>query len=233
MLEACTSGIIVCIEPYQDVNASLVIFPGTCTPAQPGCLRRWIMAAKRHLLERERVRLPRRVDPPPPSTTLSEEQVCGLATALKHVEHNRMAALSRTPLAGVLANGPRDYLTAWALLGTWTCTLVWHTSDNAKWPKACFACNDQLRERIPHLGAWARSSFEQGELCALTTMTSDQASYVALPGDAFFQCRGIGPCLCKPPRAVLPLVIHYYHAPALSVAGPLWTWLPSALLVPP
>ena len=40
--------------------------------------------------------------------------------------------------------------------------------------------------------------------------TSGQASYVALPGDASFQCHGIGPCVCKPPRAVLPLVIHYY-----------------------
>ena len=113
MLEACTPGIIVGTEPDQDINAGLVIFPGTCTPAQPGCLRRRIMAARRHLLEREFARLPRRVDPPPPSTTLSEDQVCGLATALKHAEHNHMAALSRTPLAGILANGFRDYLTAW------------------------------------------------------------------------------------------------------------------------
>ena len=80
--------------------------------------------------------------------------------------------------------------------------------DKAKWRKACYPCNEQLNERKPYLGAWARSSFEQGALCALAAMTSDQASYVAL--DAFFQCHGIGPCVCTPPRAVLPLVIHYY-----------------------
>ena len=93
MLETCTPGIIVGTEPYQHINAGLLIFPGTCTPAQPGCLRRRAMAARRHLLERERVHLPRRADPPPPSTTLSDEQVFGLATALMHAEHNRMAAL--------------------------------------------------------------------------------------------------------------------------------------------
>lgn len=42
-----------------------------------------------------------------------------------------------------------------------------------------------LRERKPYLGACARNSFEQGALCALVAVTSDQASYAALPGDAF------------------------------------------------
>ena len=101
------------------INAGLVIFPGTCVPAQPGCLQQRVMAVRRHLLERQRVHLPRRADPPPPSTTLSDEQVFGLATALMHAEHNRMAALSRTPLAGILAQSPRDYLTAWALPVPW------------------------------------------------------------------------------------------------------------------
>ena len=59
----CTPGIIVGAEPYQDINAGLVIFPGASTPAQPGCLRRRIMAARPHLL-------PRRIDPPPPFALL-------------------------------------------------------------------------------------------------------------------------------------------------------------------
>ena len=121
-----------------------------------------------------------------------------------------MAALSRTPLAGILAQSSRDYLAAWALLGTWTCTLVWPTPDHAKWPKACYSSNQQLRERQPYLGAWARSSFEQGALCARAAMSSRHARYVAIPGDACFQCHGVGPCVASPAQAVLPLVIHYY-----------------------
>ena len=41
-------------------------------------------------------------------------------------------------------------------------------------------------------------------------MSSRQARYVAIPGDACFQCHGVGPCVDSPPQAVLPLVIHYY-----------------------
>ena len=41
-------------------------------------------------------------------------------------------------------------------------------------------------------------------------MSLSQARYVAIPGDACFQCHGVGPCVDSPPQAVLPLVIHYY-----------------------
>ena len=77
-------------------------------------------------------------------------------------------------------------------------------------PKACLAVNEQLQERKPYIGVWARSSFEQGALCALAAMSSRQTRYVAIPGDACFQCHGVGPCVVSPPQAVLPLVIHYY-----------------------
>lgn len=53
-------------------------------------------------------------------------------------------------------------------------------------------------------------SFEQGALRALAAMTSVRASYVARPGDYFFQSHGVSPCVSVPPRAVLPLVVHYY-----------------------
>ena len=75
---------------------------------------------------------------------------------------------------------------------------------------SCLAVNDQLRERQPYLSTWARSSFEQGALCALAALSSRRARYVAIPGDACFQCHGLGPCVASPPQAVLPLVIHYY-----------------------
>ena len=98
-----------------------------------------------------------------------------------------------------LAQNSHDYLAAWALLGTWTCTLVWPTPEYAKWPKACLAVNEQLQERKPYIGVWARSSFEQGALCALAAMSSRQARYVAIAGDACFKCHGVGPCVASPP----------------------------------
>ena len=168
------------------------------------------MAARLHLLERPRTPLPYKPAEEPPNAALNTMQQQALATALLHAEHIQLAALSRTPLAGILAQSSHDYLAAWALLGTWTCTLVWPTPECAKWPKACLAVNEQLQERKPYLGAWARSSFEQGALCALAAMSSHQARYVAIPGDACFQCHGVGPCVASPPQAVLPLVIHYY-----------------------
>ena len=69
----------------------------------------------------------------PPNAALKTTQQQALATALLHIQ---LAALSRTPLAGILAQNSHDYLAAWALLGTWTCTLVWPTPETARWPKA-------------------------------------------------------------------------------------------------
>ena len=134
----------------------------------------------------------------------------GVLTAAEHADAVPCAALTRTPLAGLKAQAPQDYLTAWALLGTWTCARVWPTPTSGKWPKACLAATDQLKERQPYLGAWARSSFEQGALCALAAMSSEIAYFFALPGDAVFQCHGVSPCVSNPARAVLPLVAHYY-----------------------
>ena len=209
-LQAGHPGLIVGTEPRQDINAGLAIFPGTAATPQPGCLRRKVMVARLHLLQRTRTPLPSKPAEEPPNAALNTPQQQALATALLHAEHIQLAALSRTPLAGILAQNSHDYLAAWALLGTWTCTLVWPTPDTARWPKACLAVNEQLQGRKPYLGAWARSSFEQGALCALAAMSSRQARYVAIPGDACFQCHGVGPCLDSPPLAVLPLVIHYY-----------------------
>ena len=100
------------------------------------------------LLERPRTPLPFKPEEAPPNEGLTTKQQQALATALLHAEHVQLAALSRTPLAGILAQNSHDYLAAWALLGTWTCTLVWPTPERAKWPKAYLAVNEQLRERL-------------------------------------------------------------------------------------
>ena len=109
-----------------------------------------------------------------------------------------------------LASSSTEFLTAWAILGTWTCTCVWPTPDYARWPQACCPVNRALAERKPYLGGWARSSFEQGALCALAAMSSPASRYCAIPGDACFQCHGVGPCVTDPAQATLPLFIHYY-----------------------
>ena len=158
--------------------------------------------------------------------------MASLLTAGEHADAVPYPALTRTPLAGLKARNPRDYLNAWALLGTWTCTRVWPTPMSRKWPKACLAATDQLKERHSYLGAWARSSFEQGALCALAAISSEKDSFFALPGDAVFQCHGVSPCVSAPPRAVLPLVVHYYECkdniPELHCISALPT-LPQAL----
>ena len=203
-------GLLVGTEPHQDINAGMAIFPSTADAPKPGTLRRKVMAARRCLLEKPRVDLP---DAPPallPPVTLSEQQFRAAQSAVTHAQHLQMAALTRTPLAGIKAGNPKDYLVAWAILGTWTCTLVWPTPNSAKWPQACFPVNPRLTERRPYLGAWARSSFEQGALCALAAMSSPKAQFCALPGDACFQCHGTGPCVTDPPQATLPLFVHYY-----------------------
>ena len=71
-----------------------------------------------------------------PPVTLSEQQFRAASSALTHVTHFRMAALTRTPLAGIKASSSTKFLIAWAVSGTWTCTRVWPTPDHARWPQA-------------------------------------------------------------------------------------------------
>ena len=61
------------------------------------------MAARRHLLEQQRVHLPRKADQPPPSTLTALRPSYSVLTTIG------WAALSRTLLAGILAQSSRDY----------------------------------------------------------------------------------------------------------------------------
>ena len=105
-LQTGQPGLIVGTEPHQDINAGLAIFPGTAATPQPGCLRRKVMAARQHLLERPRQALPFKPAEAPPTTALNAQQQQALATALLHAEHVQLAALSRAPLAGTLSRLP-------------------------------------------------------------------------------------------------------------------------------
>ena len=159
-------GIIIGTEPHMDINACLAIFPGGSYTAIPGSLLQKVKHSRQLLLRQQRRSLPHRVGPRKPIHGIPQEQIASLLTAGEHADAVPYAALTRTPLAGLKARNPRDYLNAWALLGTWTCTRVWPTPMSRKWSKACLAETDQLKERHSYLGAWARSSFEQGALCA-------------------------------------------------------------------
>ena len=147
-------GLLVGTEPHQDINAGMAIFPGNTDAPKPGTLRRKVMAARRSLLEKPRVDLPAAPPALVPPVTLTEQQFRASQSAVTHARHLQMAALTRTPLAGIKAGNSKDYLVAWAILGTWTCTLVWPTPNKAKWPQACFPVNPRLTERRPYLGAW-------------------------------------------------------------------------------
>ena len=195
------SGLLIGTEPHQDINAGMAIFIGSASPPKPGTLWCKIAAARRALLERPREELPNKPASLMPPVTISKQQFRALQSAVLHASHTQMAALTRTPLAGIKASSSTDFLTAWAVLGTWTCTRAWPTPDHAKWPQACCPVNQALTERKPYLGSWARSSFEQGALCALAAMSSQASRYCAIPGDACFQCHGVGPCVTDPPQA--------------------------------
>ena len=164
-LETCTPGIIVGTEPYQDINAGLVIFPGTCTPAQPGCLRRRVM----------------------PAGTCLSGNACGAGpTHLHRPPHSVTSRSSASPLHSRMPS-----------------TIAWQPSDGRPWSPR------------DYLTAWARA-----------TTSSQTANPTSAPGPEAASSRAhyarpskLSPCpvmpsssvsVCTPPRAVLPLIIHYY-----------------------
>ena len=61
-----------------------------------------------HLLQRPRTPLPLKPADEPPNASLKATQQTALAAALLHAEHLQLAALSRTPLAGILAQHSHD-----------------------------------------------------------------------------------------------------------------------------
>ena len=127
-------GILIGTELHQDINAEMAIFIDSQTTPRPDSLWCKIAAARRVLLEKPREELPPAALIP--SMTLSEQQFRAANSALFHATHVQMAALTRTPLAGIKASSSTEFLTAWAVLGTWTCTRVWPTPNHARWPQA-------------------------------------------------------------------------------------------------
>ena len=154
---------------------------------RPGTLWCKVAAARRALLEKPRQNLPNKPNDLMPPVTIPERQFRALQSAILHASRTQMAALTRTPLA--IASSSTEFLTAWAILGTWTCTCVWSTPDYARWLQACCPVNRTLAERKPYLGGWTRSSFEQGAFCALLAAMSSSASrYCAIHVEVIAGC---------------------------------------------
>ena len=96
-------GILIGTEPHQDINAGMAIFIGSQTTPRPGSLWCKISAARRALLEKPREELPHKPAALMPPVTLTEQQFRAASSAMTHATHVRMAALTRTPLAGIKA----------------------------------------------------------------------------------------------------------------------------------
>ena len=199
-------GLLIGTEPHQDINAGMAIFIGSTSTPRPGTLWCKIAAARRALLEKTCEELPNKPAALMPPVTLSEQQFRAANSAVLHAAHTQMAALTRTPLAGIKASSSSEFFTAWAV----------H-------PCVARPTNQALAERKPYLGGWARSSFEQGALCALAAMSSQASRYCAIPGDACFQCHAVSACVTDPPQATLPLTgPDPSHALPLPIS--LWSW---------
>ena len=124
-------GILIGTEPHQDINAGMAIFLASNSAPRPGTLLCKVAATRRTLLEKPREDLPNSPAALMPPGTISERHFRAAHSALLHASHTQMAALTRTPLAGIKAGSSTDFLTAWAILGTWTCTSVWPTPNHA------------------------------------------------------------------------------------------------------
>ena len=152
-LELGEPGQLIGTESHQDINAGMAIFIGSNNTPRPGTLWRKIAAARRVLLDKPREDLPGALAAlMPPVYNNPERQFRAIQSAMMHASHVRMAALTRTPLAGIKASSSTDFLTAWAVLGTWTCVRVWPTPDKARWLQACHPVNralEQFRARCP------------------------------------------------------------------------------------
>ena len=103
-------GILIGTEPHQDINAGIAIFMASQTAPRPDSLWCKISAARRALLEKPRKELPHRPAALMPSMTLTEPQFRTASSAMIHAAHIRMAALTRTPLAGIKASTFTEFL---------------------------------------------------------------------------------------------------------------------------
>ena len=167
-------GIIIGTEPHLDINASLAIFPGGSYPAILSNLLHKVKHSRQQLLKQQRRRLQHRVGPQKSVHGMPRDQMAALLTATEHADAVPRAALSRTPLAGLKAQAPR---LPTCLDAPWNMDLCSRFAHIRIREMAYFPATEKLKERNPYLGAWARSSFEQGALCALAAMSSESASF--------------------------------------------------------
>ena len=119
-LELGEAGLLIGREPHQDINGHLHWLQQHTTPQAP-CGARQQQPDVPSLTN-----LPGAPAALMPPVTIPERQFRAMQSAMMHAFPVRMAALTRTPLAGIKASSSTDFLTAWAILGTWTCVQACH-----------------------------------------------------------------------------------------------------------
>ena len=76
--------------------------------------------------------------------------------------------LALSPLFGTVAQHSIDVIIAWALIGEWSCRVLFPPPEG-QWPRYGHPqfIEELYTQRAPSLTAWARSCFEQGALASL------------------------------------------------------------------
>ena len=135
--------------------------------------------------------------------------------------------LALSPLFGTVAQHSIDVIIAWALIGEWSCRVLFPPPDGP-WPRhghpQCIG--EFYVQRAPSLTAWARACFEQGALASLLYLPGIVPVFT-LPGDRMFQSTGIHTNVQR------PVILHAYGGAKVHMESALQTlrlqgWIPMA-----
>ena len=125
--------------------------------------------------------------------------------------------LALSPLFGTVAQHSIDVIIAWALIGEWSCRVLFPPPDGP-WPRhghpQCIG--DFYVQRAPSLTAWARACFEQGALSSLLYLPGIMPVFT-LPGDRMFQSTGIHTNVQR------PVILHAYGGAKVHMESALQT----------
>ena len=110
-------------------------------------------------------------------------------------------------LVGSQINCSLDAVFVWELMGEFAVNRYWPLEEGwtpgQSWSRKASHQNltTWAQTREPHFGRWARGTFEQGSLSALSSL-ANRANVVVLPGDGMFQANHC------PPDRVRPAIYH-------------------------
>ena len=130
-------------------------------------------------------------------------------------------------LFGTVAQHSIDVIIAWALIGEWSCRVLFPPPEG-QWPRYGHPqfIEELYTQRAPSLTAWARSCFEQGALASLLYLPGIVPIFT-LPGDRMFQSTGIQTNVQR------PVILHAYGGAKVHMETALQTlrlqgWIPMA-----